>query len=85
MTREEYLSELFEAYSPVAVLSDKNGCKVIKVKNRKLGRYMVVRSFSESIAAALRSSCSFDEESVMSAISQNGGKTRRRRSFISVL
>ncbi len=51
MTREEYLSELFEVYSPVSVLSDKNGCRVIKVKHKSLGRYMVVRSFSEKVAA----------------------------------
>lgn len=51
MTREEYLAELFEVYSPISVLSDKNGCRVIKVKHKSLDRYMVVRSFSEKVAA----------------------------------
>ncbi len=51
MTREEYLTELFKSYSLVSVLSDKNDCKVLKVRNKKLGTTMVVRSFCEKIAA----------------------------------
>lgn len=51
MTREEYLTELFKSYSLVSVLSDKNDCKVLKVRNKKMGTTMVVRSFCEKIAA----------------------------------
>lgn len=51
MTREEYLTELFKIYSLVAVLSNKNECKVLKVRNKANGQDMVVRSFPEKIVA----------------------------------
>ncbi len=51
MTREDYISELLKGYSLVSVLSENNGCRVLKVRNNALGSYMVVRSFPESIAA----------------------------------
>lgn len=51
MTREKYLTELFKVCKPVAVLSDKNGCKVIRVRNEKSNKDMVVRSFSSTITA----------------------------------
>ena len=51
MTNEQYLTELFRAYSLVSVLSDKNGCKVIRVRNKTTEQDMVVRCFSEVIFA----------------------------------
>lgn len=51
MTREQYLTDIFKAYSLVSVLSDKNECKVLKLKNKELNKYIVARSFPKSISA----------------------------------
>lgn len=51
MTREQYLTEAFKAYSLVCVLSEKNECKVLKVKNKQQNKYIVVRSFPKAISA----------------------------------
>ncbi len=51
MTREQYLEELLRIYSLVSVLSDKNGCKVLRVRNKSTEQDMVVRSFAEPISA----------------------------------
>ena len=51
MTREQYLTEIFKAYSLVSVLSDKNECKVLKLKNKENNKLIVVRSFSKVISA----------------------------------
>lgn len=51
MTREQYLTEIFGAYSLVSVLSDKNECKVLKLKNKEHNKYIVARSFPKSISA----------------------------------
>jgi len=51
MTRDTYLAELFKVYSLVSVLSDKNECKVLRVRNKKSECDMVVRSFPSAIAA----------------------------------
>lgn len=51
MTREQYLTELFKAYSLVSVLSDKNECKVLKVKNKENNKNIVVRNFPKKISA----------------------------------
>ena len=45
MTRKQYLTEIFKAYSLVSVLSDKNECKVLKLKNKEHNKYIVARSF----------------------------------------
>lgn len=44
MTREDYISRLLQLYSLVAVLSDKNNCKVLRLRNKKSGRDMILRS-----------------------------------------
>lgn len=49
MTREEYLSELLKAYRLVSVLSDKNGCRVMRMRNKALARDIVVRSFPDPV------------------------------------
>lgn len=51
MTREQYLTEILSIYSLVSVLSDKNDCKVLRVRNKQNGRDMVVRSFSVPVNA----------------------------------
>ena len=51
MTREQYLTEIFKAYSLVSVLSDKNECKVLKLKNKEHNKYIVARSFPKTISA----------------------------------
>lgn len=51
MTREQYLTGIFKAYSLVSVLSDKNECKVLRLKNKEHNKYIVARSFPKSISA----------------------------------
>ena len=51
MTREEYLAELFSAYSLVSVLRDKIDYKVIRVRNKAHNKDIVLRSFPTAIAA----------------------------------
>lgn len=51
MTREQYLTEILKAYSLVSVLSDKNECKVLKLKNKEHDKYIVIRSFPKVISA----------------------------------
>ena len=51
MKREEYTEKILQAYSLVAVLSQKNNCKVLRLRNRKTGRDLVLRNFPHSLAA----------------------------------
>lgn len=51
MTKEHYLAELFQAYSLVSVLSDKNDCRVLRIRNKLSDRDMVVRCFPAAIPA----------------------------------
>ena len=51
MTREEYINNLFAAYSLVSVLSEKNGCKVLRLRNKANGKDLVLRSFPEHLDA----------------------------------
>ena len=51
MTVEEYLTEFFKVYSLVSVLSDKNDCKVLKLKNKKQDKYIVLRQFLKPLSA----------------------------------
>ncbi len=51
MRKEAYLTELFEAYSLIAVLSEKNECRVLKVRNKGTEREMVVRIFPAPVSA----------------------------------
>lgn len=51
MTREEYIRRLFAAYSLVSVLSDKNGCKVLRLRNKESGKDLVLRSFPQHLDA----------------------------------
>ncbi len=51
MTKEQYLTALFDAYSLVSVLSDKNECKVLKLKNKENNKHIIVRSFPKVLSA----------------------------------
>ena len=51
MNTQQYLTYLFESYSLVAVLSDKNGCKVLRVRNKQHNKDIVVRCFETHISA----------------------------------
>ncbi len=51
MTREQYVSKLLDTYSLVSVLSDKNGCNVLRVRNNSLKKDLVVRSFPKAVSA----------------------------------
>ncbi len=51
MTRDKYLTEIFKAYSLVSVLSDKNECKVLKLKNKENEKHIILRSFPKPISA----------------------------------
>ena len=51
MKRSEYIEKILQAYSLVGRLSQKNGCGVLHLKNRKSGTDLVLRSFPHSVAA----------------------------------
>lgn len=51
MTREEYIEKLFSIYDLVSVLSRKNDGCVLRLRNRTLGRDLVLRSYPNSVAA----------------------------------
>ena len=51
MTRNEFLTEIFKAYSLVSVLSDKNECKVLKLKNKETNAHLVARSLPKALSA----------------------------------
>ena len=43
MTVENYMQRIFSAYRLVSQLSNKNSCKVLRVRNMSVGKDMVVR------------------------------------------
>lgn len=49
MTRSEYLDGLFAAYDLVSVLSEKNDCRVLRLRNRALGRDLVLHSLPRAL------------------------------------
>ena len=51
MTREDYIKTLLQQYRLVSLLSEKNGCKVLRLRNRQTQTDLVLRSFPESVAA----------------------------------
>lgn len=51
MNRDEYLTKLFENYSIISVLSDKNDCKVYRVRNQNIEKDMVVRCMPSCVTA----------------------------------
>lgn len=51
MTREEYIKKLFSIYDLVSVLSRKNDGCVLRLRNRALGRDLILRSYPKAVAA----------------------------------
>lgn len=51
MTRKQYIDNLLSLYSLVAVLSDKNECKVLRIRNKTSKKDMVLRSFPKQYPA----------------------------------
>lgn len=51
MTREEYISSLKSTFATVEVLSTKNNCKVLKLRHRKTGKDLVLRSYPQQVDA----------------------------------
>lgn len=51
MTRETFIKNALTAYSLVAVLSEKNGCKVLRLRNKHSGKDLVLRSFPQHLDA----------------------------------
>lgn len=51
MTREQYINNLFSVYELVSCLSSKNDCKVLRLRNRELGRDIILRSYREPVPA----------------------------------
>lgn len=49
MTREAYIKGLLSDYSLVAVLSEKNGCKVLRLRNKAMGQDLVLRSLPKHL------------------------------------
>ena len=51
MKREEYTEKILQIYSLVAVLSQKNNCNVLRLRNKKTGKDLVLRSFPHAVVA----------------------------------
>lgn len=51
MTREEYIRSLRNTFITADVLSTKNDCKVLKLRHRETGKYLVLRSYPQQIEA----------------------------------
>lgn len=51
MKREEYIEKILQIYSLVVALSRKNGCEVLRLRNKKNGKTLVLRSLPDSSAA----------------------------------
>lgn len=51
MDCKEYLELLMSAYDLVGVLSDKNGGKVLRLRNRKLGRDLICKQYDTPVKA----------------------------------
>ena len=51
MTCDAYIAQLKTVYSLVGTLSRKNGCLVMRMRHRELGRDVVVRQYEKPVAA----------------------------------
>lgn len=51
MTRAQYMDRMMTLYRPVAVLSQKNDCRVLRLRNQAKQRDLVLRSFPRSVDA----------------------------------
>lgn len=51
MKREEYIEKILRIYSLVGVLSQKNGCQVMRLRNKNSGKELILRSLPSSLEA----------------------------------
>lgn len=51
MKRAEYIEKTLQIYSLVSLLSKKNGCEVLRLRNKETGKDLVLRSFPTPLAA----------------------------------
>lgn len=51
MKRAEYIEKVMQTYSLVGMLSNKNSCEVLRLRNKKSGKDLVLRSFPTAVAA----------------------------------
>lgn len=51
MKRKEYIDKILEIYSLVSVLSQKNNCEVLRLRNKKSGKDLVLRSLPDQLKA----------------------------------
>ena len=51
MKQSEYIEKVLQTYSLVRTLSQKNGCDVLHLRNKKSGTDLVLRSFPHSVVA----------------------------------
>ncbi|MBR2311226.1 MAG: serine/threonine protein kinase [Oscillospiraceae bacterium] len=51
MTREEYIKNLLSTYALVSVLSEKNECRVLRLRNRTTGQDLILRSHPKQLEA----------------------------------
>lgn len=51
MTQQEYLDQLLKIYHLVHVMADKNNCRVLRLRHRKLDRDVVVRQLPYPVGA----------------------------------
>lgn len=54
MQRDEYIEKILQAYSLVGLLSQKNGCKVLRLRNKTCEKDLVLRSFPTPLAAYMQ-------------------------------
>lgn len=51
MNTKQYIDEFFQIYSLVSTLSNKNDCKVIRARHKKLKKDIILRSYSKPVPA----------------------------------
>ena len=51
MKRSEYIENILQLYSLSGLLSQKNGCEVFRLRNKKNGKELVLRSFPRALVA----------------------------------
>ena len=51
MKREEYIDQILQVYTLVGLLSQKNDCKVLRLRNKESGKDLVLRNFPSALSA----------------------------------
>lgn len=51
MTKEAYINALLDTYTLVGTLSEKNNCRVLRLRNRQIGKDMILRSLPTKLEA----------------------------------